>query len=473
MKSVDDFQTKPSTESSVDGSSVSLTSRPYAGWIPTVNGRLSFRHVGDTRRPTESIFANLDTGSERIIVAYQHRPLSDILFPRIIYWLCDISGDFWFTLTAKSNNSPLLADRVSGKIHIFKSRKDWRTLADQQMRSLIIEINRLRFANLPDMSARAQLAYDRARKLVDDNADIEIEFDLDRNGEVYFSQPTFKESALQQASADFADSEGLNLRGWVADQCYFFLRDATHAHQHHEPSSDTILILQDRDAQDLQWRRNIVYSLHYAIIRFKRDPDARSALRAMGILAYCKSFIECCKVKLESNYKDFPTFNDETLLLSLQAKADEISVAEQIISNRQNSELAKAATTRTVALAFVAILIATIAILIQPRISAQEMKEFPLLWNVSTFAAENFFRFLGFSVVIVIVAWATTAMNVAINNRRLARSLLEATYVRREKAITVFVLGAIAALLMTLWLFSPAVNNLVDAGRQFFSLFAH
>ncbi|MCC8980927.1 hypothetical protein [Bradyrhizobium acaciae] len=471
MKSADDCQTKLSTASSVESNPVDFASRPYVGWIPTVNGRLSFRHVGDTRRPTESIFANLDTGAERLIVAYQHRPLSDILFPRIIHWLQNISGDFWFVLTAKSNNSPLVADRISGKIHVFKSREDWRLHADQPMRRLIRGISQLRFSNAPDMPARANLEYDRARNLVEQHADIEIEFDLERNGEVYFSQPAFREEALQRASEQLAASDGHNIRKWVADQCYFFLRDATHAHQHHEVTSDTILILQDRKGDDVQWRKNIIYSLHYAIIRFKRDPDARSALRAMGILAYCKSFVDCCKLKLKADYKDFPEFNDDALRLSLQAKADEISAAEQIVSNRQSVSLAKAGTSRTIVLAFVAIVIATIAILIQPRISTQEKDDFPLLFQVSTFAAENFFSFMGASVVVVVVTWLTTAFNVAMDNRRLARSLLEASYVRKRSAIAVFFVGAVITIGVTLWIFRPAVLSLIETGKEFFKLF--
>ena len=377
MKSADDCQTKLSTASSVEGASPDYISRPYVGWIPTVNGRLPFRHVGDTRQPTESIFANLDTGTDRVIVAYQRRPLSDILFPRLIHWYHNISGDFWFTLTALSNNSPLLADRVSGKIHVFKSKEDWRKQADHAMRSQIQTINSLRFENSGDVATLAHLAYDRSRKIAEEGADIEIEFDLERNGEVYFSQPVFKEKPLQEASERFAISDGHNIRKWVADQCYFFLRDATHAHQHHESTSDTILILQDRRNDDIQWRKNVIYSLHYAIIRFKRDPDARSALRAMGILAYCNSFTECCRMKLKDQFIGFPEFNNDSLLLSLRAKSDEISTAEQIISNRHSAELERAATSRTIALLLVAILIAGIAILIQPRISAQEKSEFP------------------------------------------------------------------------------------------------
>ncbi|MDI4234756.1 hypothetical protein OZ411_18290 [Bradyrhizobium sp. Arg237L] len=471
MRSADDCQTKLSTESSVESLPSGPTRRPYAGWIPTVNGRLSFRHIGDARRPTESIFANLDTGAERIIVAYQHRPLSDILFPRLIHWLYDISGDFWFALTAKSNNSPLVADWISGKIHIFKSRADWRTSADQAVRSYVHEINALRFSNAADIPAQAHLAFDRARKLVDECADIEVDFDLDRNGEVYFGNPVFREQALQRASEEFAANGGHNIRKWVADQCYFFLRDLSHAHQQHESSSDTILILQDRRSDDIQWRKNIIYSLQYAIIRFKRDPDARSTLRAMGILAYCNSFTACCEAKLQQQFSGFPKFNNDALLLSLQAKADEISTAEQIISNRQNGELAKVVASRTIALAFVAILVATIAILIQPRISSQEKEEFALLYRVSTFAAENFFSFLGLSGVTLLVTWVATAFNLRVANRRLARSLLEASYVRTRGAIAVFFLGALVVSGFTVWLFWPAMSSMLETMFELFQLF--
>ncbi len=167
MKSAADSQTKPSIESSVEGDIPDYRERPYVGWIPTVNGRLSFRHIGDTRHPTESIVANLDTDGARLIVAYQRRPLSDILFPSIIHWYRDISGEFWFALTAKSNESALLADRVSGKIHIFKSKEDWRAHANQAVRAQIREINRLRFSSDADTPTLATLAYDRAREKLD------------------------------------------------------------------------------------------------------------------------------------------------------------------------------------------------------------------------------------------------------------------------------------------------------------------
>ncbi len=339
------------------------------------------------------------------------------------------------------------------------------------MRAQIREINRLRFSSDADTPTLATLAYDRAREKLDRTADIEIEFDLDRNGEVYFSQPEFRERALQDASERLAADEGHDIRKWVADQCYFFLRDATHSHQHHEPHSDTILILQDRKGDDVQWRKNVIFSLHYAIIRFKRDTDARSALRAIGILAYCKSFTACSKARLKARFVDFPEFNDDALMLSLQAKSQEITTAEQIVANRLNAEFARAATARTIAFAFAALLIAGIAILIQPRISQQEEAVFPLLFKVSTFAAENFFSFLGFSVVVIAATWCYTAINILIESKRVGRSLLEASYVRRGRATALLLLLTVATIAITLVLFWPATVNMYDAFSGFFGLF--
>jgi hypothetical protein len=133
---------------------------------------------------------------------------------------------------------------------------------------------------------------------------------------------------------------------------------------------------------------------------------------------------------------------------------------------------AKAATSRTIALALVAILIAGIAILIQPRISAQEKDDFPLLFQVSTFAADNFFSFLGLSAVILSVTWITTAFNMRVSNRRLAHSLLEAAYVRRREAIVVFLIGAAVAIGFTGWFFWPAVSSVIETLLEFFSLFS-
>ncbi|MDZ4366675.1 MAG: hypothetical protein U0987_06570, partial [Afipia sp.] len=170
-------------------------------------------------------------------------------------------------------------------------------------------------------------------------------------------------------------------------------------------------------------------------------------------------------------FDDLPEFNNHALLLSLDAKAQEIGTAEQIVSNRLNTELAKAIASRTISLAIVAIIIAAVAILIQPRVRPEDATEFPLLWKTSTFAADNFFHFLGLTVVIVLVTWATTAFNLRLNNQQIGRSILEASYVKKRPAIAVFSLGTAVLFVITVWLFWPAVASLIETGKDFIKLF--
>lgn len=463
-------RTKRSTGSSADLQRQKRWS--YVGWIPTVNGRLSFRHIGDTRHPSESIYANLDLPDGRVILAYQRRPLSDVLFPQIIHPYNDITGDFWFVLMGRSNADPIEADLITGKVAIYKSKEDWRTKADQKVRFHVGDINAQRFSLDPDRAEQVKLSFDRATEIVRSTADILLEFEIQRDGTIYCSKPSFAENALEAASVEFAQSEGLDLRRWVADQCYFFLRDASHTHQHHEPTSDTILILQDYlQDDDVEWRKRIVFSLQYAIIRFKRDDlNEQASHRALGILAYCRSFKACCDEKKKNDYSTFPSFNDDALELSLTAKANEISARLQAIANLQSKQMARASALRTIALAFFAIIVAIIAILIQPRINPEDKLTFPTLYKASTFAADNFFSFIGMGAIIVIVTWVLTHSEWTTSTRT-GRALLEAAYVEKSK----FVAGAfVAAGMVALgsgWLFWSAVKDAFEALREFVVLF--
>src|SRR5690349_21101683 len=78
----------------------------YVGWIPTANGRLSFRHIGETRHPTPSKYANVATTRDRIVLAYQRRNLSDSVFRTITDRVSSRSGDFWFAVSARSTAAP-------------------------------------------------------------------------------------------------------------------------------------------------------------------------------------------------------------------------------------------------------------------------------------------------------------------------------------------------------------------------------
>ncbi|WP_145657787.1 hypothetical protein [Bradyrhizobium stylosanthis] len=395
--------------------------------------------------------------------------MSDILFPRIIHRVRNISGEFWFVLTGRSNASPLLADRICGHIWIYKSKEDWRREANPIVRTSIQEINAQRFSYSADRETLASLAYNRACSSLAATADICIEYELYRDGETTFSVPQFRELALEEASTQFAKNAGHDLQKWVADQGYFFLRDMGHMHQHHQPHTDTILILQDRDAADTQWRKNIIYSLHYAIIRLKRDADIRSTWRSMGILAYCSSFALCSQRRLGSRFTGFPEFNEGPLERSLQAKANEILVAEQSFANEQSRRFSRASSVRTIAIAAIAIVIAVLAILIQPRISEAEKGAFPSLYLVSTFAADNFLSFVGLSFVILAVAWVVSHDD-WITKSPSGRSILEASYVRRWSSAAGFIVASAVVVIVGCVLFRAALWDIVQTATEFAGL---
>lgn len=77
---------------------------PYSGWVPTANGRLSFRHIGDTDYPERTSYANrVDPHDIRYILVRQRRDLSDAMLPQITGVLTNRSGSFDFILSARSN----------------------------------------------------------------------------------------------------------------------------------------------------------------------------------------------------------------------------------------------------------------------------------------------------------------------------------------------------------------------------------
>ena len=336
---------------------------PFAGWVPTANGRLSFRHIGEARHPTTSKYANISTNDQRFVVAYQKRPLSDVLFQPIIHYLFDMSGLFWFGLSTRSIGVPGAIHAMCGNISIFKSREDWKSGAENTVRDAINQLNTVRLSLDKSRDEQISHYFKLATTTLTQTADVNIEFILYRTGEVFFARPTFSDKDLEYASLSFAKEGGHDFARWISDQAFFFLRDLTHQHQHHSPSVDTILILQESNSADTAWRNNIVYSLYYYIIRSKRFKDAISLFQAAGILGYCKSFKEICVRRRSSMAIEFKEYNDEALMQSLMAKANENTLLSTELSFWHQVRLSKAANRRTFVLALVAIVLGLLGIL--------------------------------------------------------------------------------------------------------------
>lgn len=383
----------------------------YAGWIPTANGRLSFRHIGETRHPTPSKYANVATAVDRYILVYQRRDLSDSAFRTITDRVCRRSGDFWFALVAKSAAAPDNVDgNLSGTIFVFKSKEDWRTGPEEEIRTAIGEMNtaRLSLASDRDRVIEESLAY--ARKALADSADVWLDFVLERNGELRVDRPTFRDGDLAYASRAFATQEGHDFDKWIADQGYFFMRDIAHQHQHHEHAIDTILILQRRDRADISWRRNVLFSLQFYIIGNRRSRDTRALIQAKGVLAYFESFLGICRSQLKERFDQIPSFETDALRRSLDASIEERASDHSVKVERS----ANISNFRVAVLAVLAPTLALIGVALQPHIGgADNLRDFPALNHAARFISSYAVEILA---VTVLTATSTMAIQFAMGS---------------------------------------------------------
>lgn len=109
----------------------------------------------------------------------------------------------------------------------------------------------------------------------------------------------------------------------------FFLKDITHHHQHHDPSTDTIVdIYKTQKNDDISWRSKTLRVLLKKIYQCKRDHRSNVLTTSFGTLAYAKSFRKNFE-KQGSNKILHPTFNDVELEQSIKARQDDLSFSIQ------------------------------------------------------------------------------------------------------------------------------------------------
>lgn len=411
---------------------------PYAGWVPTANGHLSFRHIGEARHPTEAIYANVATQNGRLILAYQRRSLSDALFQPIVHYFCNIEGSFWFALAARSTGVPGAIEAITGKIYIFKSRRDWKTKAEKDVRKNIYEINNSQLSLLVERDQILEDSFGRAENCLNTSSDIEVAFHLNRSGECYFSSPHFRDKNLQYASLNYASIYNHDIPRWISDQSYFFLRDLSHNHQHHSPFSDTILMLQERKFGRTVWRRNIVFSLHHYIIRTRRFADVKSLFQAAGVHAYCRSFQAICERSLGPLPNGIPEFNDEALLQSLNARwQEEIAQANEGATD-QIIKLTKAVGNCSFALLLSTIFVILLVMLVQPLIDPNKTT---LLKSAGEFAFSHIVTLIFLIFLFLAIVWVVTHREWQ-SRSVIVRDLLEISNVRRKYFITTYIVFA-------------------------------
>lgn len=365
----------------------------YVGWIPTVSGRLSYRHIGDTLHPGPSNYANLYLVKGRVIIVYQKRDLSDSYIKALLRAFFGITGNFHFILIGQHEDTD---HPISGKVFIFKSDKDWNDGSSFVIKSVLQDLNELQKADNYQnvLSSEIGALILEATSSCEKKSDIQIGFELHRNGEIYFHFPVFKSEEMVKSSNSYAHLYGYDFQKWLIDQAYFFIRDISHEHQHHSNDVDTIIITQILDDNNYEWRKSILYSLYYFMIKQKRNQKLDLLLQSKGILAYAKSFEAISK-----RHGKMPDFQSAALESSLNTKIDELKHC-QMQSNFTKTYIAsiRAAIIATLAI-FVAIFSDKIKLEIDKNLYYQMLKKYFTLMNIDIFSAVFF---------ILILVWVYT-----------------------------------------------------------------
>jgi hypothetical protein len=150
---------------------------------------------------------------------------------------------------------------------------------------------------------------------------IRSKFVLKRNGVCTVFPPCWNDFELLKNTLSYYENNKAALQHDIADQIYFFIRDLSHQHQHHEPDADTIITTQPTTKNDTLWSDQVFYALYHHIIGAKRKQNSLEHVRILGILAYIRSFDSIMSRyfdRIGVNHK-IPSFNHEAIKDSVSA----------------------------------------------------------------------------------------------------------------------------------------------------------
>lgn len=245
----------------------------YAGWIPTVIGRLSFELIGSGNYPTRC----LKKEEKNRFVVVQRRDLLDVtlpfvensgtsgifreIFSRTIY---GISGRFIFAMIGTVQRDGKIC---TGRVYLISVARNRQVC--KKLRTWCLSPQ--------DFSAWNEYMENQLRNA----SSYVLNYELDRGGHI-------------KLYADETGDKELNevLQKQTANQVYFFIKDVSHVHQHHDATHDAITEptkIEDESDQQ-KWITQTESTLSRAIIRYKRSRSEQQLFRAPGILAYLKSF---------------------------------------------------------------------------------------------------------------------------------------------------------------------------------------
>lgn len=355
--------------------------RRYVSWVPTVTGRLSFSEIGAANSGGTQRFVNIaDDNSfgprsmDRYVIAYQHRDLEDrIRIPfvtRALDWLRQTQARPWFLLIAQATNDPgAKVAPMNGRVFVFSEIKGWAEKSKEkespsfQVREAMERLNAFNAdqQSEPDGSDGVESLtnyfdgeYKKLKEGLEGQSFFFIDFQLQRNGELVLVLDNDVCKKIGGVGREtYLDDEKRPIEKYdlsaryfeQSAQCFMFIRDLAHRHQHHATRSDLVIDLQElppvitkhekeevekeTDTElawhksvetlrvsddpfevelkdDVDWRAFVLQSLYRKLQRFKKKTN-RDHLEVFaacrGTMVYAQSFQRISLESLENQHR--------------------------------------------------------------------------------------------------------------------------------------------------------------------------
>lgn len=263
--------------------------------MPTVTGRLSFSAIGRTTHPRRCVQANVDDGQVRYVICYQARDLLDAAIPHIIAEkIFGARGRMWLVLVSRTvPEGDLLKEILEGRILLFHDKARWEVGGKS-----LVETIQSRLRSWPHRDEKTSLPidfhdeYEALRDSLSSESSFYADFTMARSGKTTFVHDT-SWPVTASAPKGLAGPTGVRLQKLIPSQLFYFLRDISHHHQHHDPATDTIVDLYPEGGAT-DWRHLTLFSMFRKIIDYKRNPSATALTASKGVLAYAEAFSNVC-----------------------------------------------------------------------------------------------------------------------------------------------------------------------------------
>jgi hypothetical protein len=315
----------------------------FRGWIPTVSGRLSFSIFGRTLFPSRARFGNVSDGASRFLVVYQQHDASDIILPfrRVLApYFVGRRGAFTFVLVAASETTP--EDEapqfwLTGAAFIFSDDAVWRETALPEIDDYIRELRAYHAASHSQLAQYANHSFNRVLDVCRSHCCFQVSVKISRRGRTEIVAPFPNAVATTAPRLPDDPNRRENIIHVLAAQIFFFLKNIGHHHQHHDPSTDTIVDLyRYSETDDINWRRNVLYSMYRAVIERKRIWHSTSFNDCIGVIAYAETFREVCKEELGDKANELPKYYGINAANSIRSTQSRVERELLVTQRRQD-----------------------------------------------------------------------------------------------------------------------------------------